>query len=211
MAKGKTSRRKAKKPVKVGVGRPTKLTGAFREGFAVLVERGMDEVAAAESLGVSRASLHSWNKQGLADRANGIVSPMSEFTELLERARNRAPAVLERKLSDHSDFRAWLGRLQILEKRAEREQNADLERRILEARARVLEADAAIREAIAAGKGSAGVLLLPEEVLSILDPTTREKLETALAKVGVNVAVGRDLAAGVTAEDVAKASPSVVH
>jgi hypothetical protein len=183
----------------VGVpGRNSKLTAAVAEAVLTAIALGMTEADAAKQAGITQRTLERWIQLGRSG-AEGY----SGFVEALTRARAKRPDAILMRLADYRDYRADDAYLRHSSARDER----DARIRKANAEAELAEAKAAAARALTQ-QGGAGVLLLAEDVLGDMPHDLAARVREHFAVKGLGVVERRDLASGVTDDDVANASPT---
>ena len=195
---------------------PNALTDKQRADFFGAVMTGCKLSHAAALAGFDLRRVQYWVDRSKLPKANpDYVTFAAEY----ESARNKGIAYLTRDIrriakTDGRTAQWMLARMDAQwrdpDKTAAREAAARLEPLVLRRAA----ADAALAEARAEAaalvvkRGGAGMLLLAEDVLGAMPPDLQARLREYLAGEGVSVLERRDLAAGVTDDDVANASPT---
>jgi hypothetical protein len=188
------------RPTRTKPGRRTLCTPERVEAIVAVVEAGGTDADACAEAGIAPATFYGW-----VDRGENGEAPYSEFLEALSRARARRPRAVLRRLADHPDWRAQVAYLHHLEAR----QLAAPRRRKAEAEVELLEARATLVRTVRTSQAAGGALLLPEDLLDAMPAELADGLRDFLAARGTSVLLRSDLAAGVTPEEVAAASPSV--
>ncbi|MGE3449086.1 MAG: transposase [Microbacteriaceae bacterium] len=180
------------------MGRRSKYSLDVQEVIVCAVEDGATDEQACEAAGISKPTLYTWILKGEDGRA-----PYRDFLDALTRARSRRPRAIMRTLADESDWRAREAYLKQLQARDTSRAN----RRLKEAEADIAEAKAEAVRSLAS-RGGAGMLLLAEDVLGDMPHDLAARVREHFAVKGLGVVERRDLASGVTDDDVANASPT---
>ena len=179
-------------------GRKTLCTEDVTEAVVEVLEAGGTFEAAAGAVGVRRETLMVWMAKG----GSGVAA-YTHFANAVARARERRPLAVLRTLADEPDWRAREAYLKQLQARDTSRAN----RRLKEAEADIAEAKAEAVRSLAS-RGGAGMLLLAEDVLGDMPPDLAARVREHFAVTGLGVVERRDLASGVTDDDVANASPT---
>lgn len=176
----------------------SKLTATAAEAIITSIALGMSEGEAAKQAGIAVRTLERWLRKGREG-----VDGYDGFAAAVTRARAKRPDAILLRLAEYRDYRADDAYLRHSSARDER----DARIRKANAEAELAEAKAAAARALTQ-QGGAGMLLLAEDVLGDMAPDLAARVREHFAVKGLGVVERRDLASGVTDDDVANASPT---